>query len=59
MQEPSKDPEIGGNHGSEKTALKVSNSMKDSNPRLDGDVSGPRTPLSEALRENGNLKEWV
>ena len=40
-QEPSKDPKSGENHGSKKTALKVSNSMKDSNPRLDGYGSGP------------------
>ena len=56
-QEPSNDPVSGGNHGSELTALKASNSMQDSNPRSDGDGSVPYTPLSEDLRENGNLTE--
>nr|POE45453.1 hypothetical protein CFP56_20124 [Quercus suber] len=33
--------------------------FKDSNPMQEGDGSTHHIPLSEDLRENGNIKEWV
>nr|POE83665.1 hypothetical protein CFP56_06749 [Quercus suber] len=52
-QVPSKDAEAGRHHVSEKTSLKISN------PMLSQVGTAPHAPLSEALHEKGNLKEWV
>nr|POE53955.1 hypothetical protein CFP56_53457 [Quercus suber] len=49
---PRKDTGAGRDHEFKKTTL------KDSNPMQGGDGTTPRTPLSEDLREKGNLKEW-
>ena len=50
---PRKDTETDKDHGAEKTTLKICSPMQH--------VVGTafHTPLSESLRENGKIEEWV
>nr|POF13369.1 hypothetical protein CFP56_45570 [Quercus suber] len=48
-----KEAEAGRDHGSKKTSLEISN------PMLSQVGTAPHAPLSEALHEKGNPKEWV